>query len=381
MKSVALLIYSCPFHFPPTINAANILAEKGYDVHLFGLKNEDNWSQQLDERVRLTFFGEMTGGFYGWKNFFKSIFFLRRYFKKHHVGTLISYDAISVLPAYLSTKSTKTKWIFHQHDFWEAPKGRWQSLLWKAERKLTRFAYKVSFPQTQRAEYFQKVAGLKEMPVIVYNGPRKKWLQPGSSPDPVITAMREKFRYVLIYQGGWSLYFGLEAIFDALAVCKTDTCLIMLGEEREKGVRDSYLAYLDKLGISDKVYLAEKYIPYEALPGFTQYADAAIGKLTGDSDDAPFNDRFLIGAANKITEYIACGLPVILQDSAPNRAFFKEYPVGILTDSNDKNVFAKAIDDLMNDGARRSEMAHANRSLFESELNFDHQFQKIIDLL
>jgi glycosyltransferase involved in cell wall biosynthesis len=380
-RKVALLIYNCPFHFPPTINAANILSEKGYEVHLIGLKNQDNWSQQLNKNVKTVYLGTMRTGLQGLLQYVKGVFSVRKYLRRNKINVLVGYDAKSVLPGYIATRFSKISWVFHQHDYWEFPKGPWEKFLWSTERKLTKYADTVSFPQTQRAEFFKKTAGLKQMPLIVYNGPRKNWLDNTVGQSDVVTQMRSRFKYVLIYQGGWSVYFGLERIFDALAICKTNTCLIMLGEEREHGVRDSYIKYLEQLGIEDKVYLAEKYIPYEALPGYTKYADAAIGKLTGEEDNAPFNDKFLIGAANKITEYVACGLPVLLQESGSNRSFLERYPIGIMTNTNDKVLFAAAIDDLMMDETKRKKIANNNKDIFLKELNFDNQFQKIIDVL
>lgn len=380
-NSIALLIYSSPFHYPPTINAANILAEKGMDVHLIGIENKDNWSQELHTDIKLIYLSDNQTGFKGIIKYFKSILFLKKYIRENKITTVIGYDAKTVLPLFLNSRLKKLKWIFHQHDFWEKPKGIWEVFLWKIERRLSKYADYVSFPQTERAAFFKKAAHLREMPVIVFNGPRLNWLEMTAEPDRVIADLKRKFDYVLIYQGGWSVYFGLERLFDALAICKTNTALVMLGEERETGLREEYVAYLDKLGIRDQVYLAEKYIPYEKLPGFTLYVDAAIGKLTGEHDKAPFNDRFLIGAANKITEYIACGLPVILQDSSSNLKFLNKYPIGITTDTNNKFSFAKTIDELLRDKVQRDIFSKRNKNIFHTELNFDTQFNKIVDLI
>ena len=103
--------------------------------------------------------------------------------------------------------------------------------------------------------------------------------------------------------------------------------------------------------------------------------------MTGDIDDAPFNDRYLIGAANKITEYIACGLPVILQDSEANQIFLEQYPVGILTNTAAKNEFSGTIDELLNDQPGLDQFKQRNKDIFLRELNFDQQFQKILDII
>ena len=380
-KSIALLIYSDPFHFPPTINAANILAEKGFKVYLIGYDNTDDWSQELNENVSLISLGPAKTGLPSLIKYFKSVFFLRRFLKINKIDWVIGYDAKSVLPVYISTRTRKTKWMYHQHDFWEFPVGAWEKFLWLCERKYIKHADLVSFPQVQRAELFQKVAGLQSAPLIVFNGPRKKWIEKEVNEDATITKLRNDFKYLLIYQGGWSKHFRLERLFDALSISRNDIALIMLGEEREKGLRNDYIEYLKNIGLSKRVYLADKYIPYEKLTGFTKFCNAAIGKLTGDNEDAPFNDRYLIGAANKITEYVACGLPVIMQDSTPNKLFLERYPVGILVDTLDKNNFSKAISDLLTDELNMQNMRRYNKQIFLDELNFDEQFQQILEYL
>lgn len=376
-----MLIYSDPLHFPPTINAANILAEKGASVYLLGYDNTDNWSQQTDNRINFISLGNNLTGWRGVLQYLGSIRFLRRFLRKNNIQWLISYDAKSVWPSRMATKNSNTKWIYHQHDFWEHPTGLWGKFLWNKERSLARYADYVSFPQQQRADYFKTVAHLKTDPLIIFNGPRKNWTDLAVKEDPVITELKKKFSKILIYQGGWSKYFALERLFNALAISNKRIALVVLGEEREKGIRDHYKDYLLNLGISERVYLAEKYIPYESVPGFTKYCDAAIGKLTGDDDDAPFNDRYLAGAANKITEYIACGLPVILQDAEANKAFLKKYPVGILVSTKETPAFANMIDTLLFDEDRLKEIRSRNKRIFLEGLNFDKQFDRIVEVI
>ena len=380
-KNIALVIYADPFHFPPTINAANILAEQGFNVYLIGYDNSDNWSQHLDPKVIPKSLGPVKTGFLSLVQYIRSIIFLRKFLKANNIEWVIGYDAKSVLPVYLAAWKRKTKWIYHQHDFWELPVGWWQKFLWSSERKLAKHADFVSFPQLQRAEYFQQVAGLPTLPIIIFNGPRKQWLDEGCCEDEILSGLRKKFKFLLIYQGGWSTHFKLERLFDAIKVAPDDIGLVMLGEEREQGLRNHYVEYLESHGIRERVYLAEKYIPYEKLTGFTKFCDAAIGKLTGDDDQAPFNDRYLIGAANKITEYIACGLPVILQESAPNKLFLKKYPVGILVETTDRIKFATALTELLRDNNKIESIKFANKKLFLEELNFDHQFQPVLEII
>ena len=377
---VALFIYSCPFQFPPVIHAANILAEQGLPTHLIGVRYKVTYEQKLSGNVGLYFAAPNATGVKGMVQYLLAFLRLRNYLKKEQITVLISYDAKSVLPAWFATRFTNTKWYYHQHDFWERPASISEKLIWKSEYRLARKANKISFPQIERAEIFKARAGLNTMPVIVHNGPRLNWQREEPLIHPVMEQFKNKFRYVLIYQGGWAAHFALERIFDALALCKQDVCLIMLGEERKPGVRNSYINHLAKLGLSNRVYLAESYLPYDELPRFTKFADAAIGILTREEDEAPVNNRYLVGASNKICEYVAFGLPVLLENSAPNRRFFDRYPIGLLVNSTDSAAFAKKIDGLLSDHVKRNQIAAYNRRLFAEELNFDTQFRKLFSI-
>lgn len=376
-KRIVLFIYSLPFHFPPTINAANILVDKGAEVFLIGIEHHDSYHQHLDPRVNLIYLGKQVTGVRGFKQLIKSIWFLKRFVSKERIDWVISYDAKAVLPGFLATRNKRAKWMYHQHDFWEAPKSMWERVLWTSERKLIRDADLVSFPQEDRADYYKDISKLRAAPLIVFNAPRKSWMDQVAEQSQAMANFRKKFEYVLIYQGGWSAYFHLERIFYALTECKSDVGLVMLGEEREPGLKMKYEQLLQSLGIRHKVFLAGEYLPYDELPGYTRYADAAIAILTKDDDPAPFNNRYLIGASNKISEYVACGLPVLSQDSAPNRRFFEKYPIGVLVNSDDKHAFAHAIDQLLLDATVRKRISDNNKRLFENELNYDTQFDKV----
>lgn len=380
-KNIALFIYSCPFRFPPTINAANILAEKGYNVHLIGVRYDNTVSQVLDPRVKLYFIDRKRKGLQGLLFFWFSILKLIGYCYRQGIDTVISYDARAVLPAFVTSKLKKITWVLHQHDFWDKPSGVWPKFLWKCEHSLARFADHVSFPQLDRAEVFAKLANLENSPIIVHNGPRKNWLLNAYEPHESIKQLKAQFQYLLIYQGGWSVHFNLERIFDALAQCKTNTALVMLGEEREQGIKQHYENYIANLGLSDRVYLSQECVSYDSLPRYTMFADVAIAILTSEDDEAPFNNRYLIGASNKIGEYTACGLPVVTEGSAVNKRFLEQYPVGLTVNSKNSQEFARTLDELLLNQELRSHLKKHNQRLFETVLSFDQQFQKIIDII
>ena len=56
-RSIALVILSDPKIYPPTVNAANILADKGFNVFLYGIKYNYPDKIELHPKVNLKYIG------------------------------------------------------------------------------------------------------------------------------------------------------------------------------------------------------------------------------------------------------------------------------------------------------------------------------------
>ena len=54
-KKIALLCSADPNIFPPTINAANILDENGYDVTIYGIKQDTGESIKINKNVDIIY--------------------------------------------------------------------------------------------------------------------------------------------------------------------------------------------------------------------------------------------------------------------------------------------------------------------------------------
>ena len=228
----------------------------------------------------------------------------------------------------------------------------------------------------QRAEIFAAKAKLSKPPLIVFNGPRKAWADDKQPINEQIIKLRSQFGSLMVYQGGWSKYFGIENLINAVKYCHSDIAVVIMGKELEEGIRSYYEQLCAVNNVSERFFFLE-HVPYDRLPSVTKYCDAGIGKLTRDKDDAPLNDRFVIGASNKIAEYTAFGLAVITCISEANEAFFKENPVGVMCDVTEPGNFAKALDDLFADRAEIKKIKENNKKIFIETLNYDVQFSKV----
>ncbi len=353
------------------------MSENGWEVYLVGVNYKKTPERIfIQPAVKMIYCTTESTGIKNIFNYFKLIFFLTGLSVRKGVKIFIGYDSFAVLPVFLASTLTFKKWVYHQHDYFENPKTFFQKMILLSENKLSKFAAFTVFPQQQRAEIFFEKNKLKAKPLIVYNGPRKEWAFNKPGINSGITDIRSRFRRLLIYQGSLAKWFSIENLIYAVKKCRSDIGVIILGKEIDAGIKENYLALINELGMGPRFQFVD-FVPYEEIPSITSFCDLGIAKLTNDDDqNAPLNDRFLIGASNKITEYIACGLPVMTSLSAANKIFLEHHPVGFMCNVQDPGDFAASIDGALLNETAFDEMKKNNVQLFLDVLNYDTQFEK-----
>lgn len=92
----------------------------------------------------------------------------------------------------------------------------------------------------------------------------------------------------------------------------------------------------------------------------------------------PINLNFKYSVSNKIFEYAAAGLPVIMSDIPEHRYLNDKYNFGIVLKENTPEEIAKAVEKLYNDEEfynRCSENAHK----LSFEVNWENEFEKLLE--
>lgn len=375
-----LLTYGDPMGYPPTINAANILADAGWDVDLIGYRASGNLPLRHSAQVRVTYFGTLAVGVRARLQYAALLARAALMAWRRPCQAVISYDRGGVLPGYIASRGARTPWIYHNHDLASTtkpsgPLGRLQRL---AENRLTAHAAAVVFPQEGRSRVFAEHARVRVTPMIVGNAPRRSWRQP----RPVHPVLRELKRHcdrVLLYQGHWGLEEQLELMIRSLPYCRerVGCCVVGKGVDERLARRAGELA--SALGVAQRVALIP-FVPYDELPGITPWCDIGVGRLSAGTRPN-INETLLLGASNKIAEYLACGLPVLLDDTEEHRRFLGEREVGLVYPSGDPAGLASAVDTLLGSRAVYDRCRTNGQRLFDTELNYDAQFAKVLRLL
>ena len=378
---MALVVLSEPQTYPPTINAANILAEQGHRVFVYGIKYDTKDKIALHPNITMKYWGSQAKGIFNVLKYCTIYFRLLIDSFSKKFDWIIAYDAFAVGPTYITAKLRNIKWIYHQHDWWEQPIGLFQKTVNKLEFKWGSKATVVSFPQTKRAELYQQQTGMASLPLIVYNGPRLAWVAEPQPMHPFLQSIKNTYPNILVYQGGLSSYFGLQNLVAALPKHSANTALLFIGRELELGIINKLNAVAKEYKVEPNIFYWKEYVSYDALPAITSYCTVGIAKLTHNNMYAPINDKFIAGASNKIAEYMACSLPIIASNTDDNIAYYTPHNIGVLCNTNSVDAIVAALDTLLLNKQFAHTMGNNNKHNFNTIYNFDKQFQKIASII
>ena len=273
-------------------------------------------------------------------------------------------DLNALIPAYKAAKKLKCKIIYDTHEiFLENP--------WIAKNKLVKFVWgffekrlihkvdAVICVSHAAADYFEKKYNIPK-PIVVTNC---------ISAENLITDVTEKnspkqiLNHGQFYEGR-----GYDLMIEAapLLADHSDIQLVLRGfGPMEEGLRKR----VEELG-ADNVCFAEPVRIEELIP-LASRAFAALAITEAISLN------FKLSVSNKIFEYAAAGLPVIMSDIPEHRYLNDKYGFGIVLPSDTPQEIAKAILKLYSDSAFYEKCSAAAKRL-SREINWDTEFKKLL---
>ena len=88
--------------------------------------------------------------------------------------------------------------------------------------------------------------------------------------------------------------------------------------------------------------------------------------------------NFQLSVSNKIFEYAAAGLPVIMSDIPEHRYLNNKYHFGLVLEENTPEAFSKAVKKLHDDKQLYAQMSE-NAQKMSREINWENEFAKLLD--
>jgi glycosyltransferase involved in cell wall biosynthesis len=299
----------------------------------------------------------------------------RTLIKQMQPAIIYSYDPHAFVASMVARAGRRaTPLIFHLHELPEMASLSWTSLqTWVVKAALTgtKSAEAVVFPEKHRARHWLVAAGDSRAPIIVPNCPDRSYF-PGPADWSETIAMRYRAREA-VYVGYAAADNGHLEGLRALAMTDGDIRMRMIGSYRPE-FEASFNALARELGVTDRVRL-DGWLALDELRARASRASVGLSL----QKPATKNLEYVGSASNKLFEYAAMGLPVVVPDRESYRDLLGDAAWVTYADIDRPESIARAISSILADRERYAAMSRAARRAFEEQYNYERVFAPAVE--
>ena len=369
-----IIFYGDPYGYPPIINCARGLAEAGWRVEIFCRDEHTHDEVRLPDSVSVR---RIAGSAkHRWSEYATFVWKAASMAKG---GTIVAgHDMHGLIPAALVSLKSGTPLVYHCHDFAERgrilPAGS-RVVKW-LERLVARRARMTLVPDERRAQVVKEQLGLRSDPFVMPNAPRMGPRPQGGALRSELRSAGHEFERIVLRQGRVGPGHGIEATIRSMPFWESQAWgFIVVGPAEPRfaqGLRD----LANQIGVANRFVILPP-VSYDRVPSLT--VDADLGHALYD----PININHIeMGtASNKVLEYMAAGIPILVPESTSFNYLVSRFHCGICVDPESPDAIAAAISRVLRDEAMDREMGNAGRRGFESELNYDIHFARLEERL
>jgi len=381
INHITVLIYAHPELYPPTLSAIEELSQIADKIDVV-TRNMLASKWEYPKNVRVHYINKKKYEGFEIENisfiakiihFLKFVMISHTLIRKNKSKIVLVYDAIPLYVAHLLKATLKKQnsllW-YHNHDVTDLSKANYFSIMSIASCKQDSAIQNIgmfSLPSKERLVYFKNIP--KEInPIIIPNYPLKKVYSKHIKKEIKTTS-----RLKLVYQGSIGKGHGLESIIKILnqPINNKSLELHLVGK-----IRAPYLQQLNTLakqnGVLDR-------FEYHGIKPFTQLPAFLSGFDVGIAIHKPYNITYATGgsASNKIYEYAAVGLPVLLFDNEHYRFYLGDNNWSFFTDLTHDSLI-KTLESININWLNASNAAQQD---FIEKYNYGNCFKKIKPLI
>jgi glycosyltransferase involved in cell wall biosynthesis len=378
---VLLVIRARVEDYPPTVNQANLLAQRGLRVGLVDLARATSngsplrpsisrWQAHrawLSKTEPAPPFARRCANWLRFRRTFHTVM------RACRPKVVIAYDEAAC--AYLQPRTGAYRAVYHFHDLTE-PEGR-SGLATRFSsstvRRRSRRADLVVFPDALRAQYYRERARLPAAPAIVMNCPLRMTEPPHSALPELLSARGLSGRDAVCYLGSVGLDQGLPEAAQSMRHWPERSLFVLIGPYTP-AVRDRILESAGEVNAADRVVFLGEQPHAHALA-------LAAGGAVGLSLIQPNTRNWLYsaGAINKRFEYMALGLPQVSTGSPGVAEIIEHNQCGTCVDPYSPESIGVAVRQLLDSEAQRHRFAKNARMLHLKRYNYEQQFHEVAE--
>lgn len=377
-----VVMYGNPNYHPPTINGVRIMSER-FAVNVV-CRNDAGPAAYWPPAVSIERVGELTTtdesfGASLWRKLSWYRGFVRRLgavISETRPALIYAYDPIGFAAsiAALAKLRAQVPVVFHCHDNPVLGRRRITSLqdwIFRYALRHTGDAAFTVFPSKYRAPIWLDEARDPRAPLIVPNGAAREFYAPREDWNALARRRWESKR--ILYLGSMGPENGqlqaLRALAALPAAVKLDAVGFGTAEfRRELSELAAELSLQPRVSISDWVPDPERdLLAEQAAVGLVLYR--AVNPNWEHSGPSP----------NKLFQYAAWGLPVVVPDRKSFREFFADDEWVSYADPEDPAAIARAIELVLADRDRYVAMSLAARRAHETKYNYERLFAPVLE--
>ena len=233
--------------------------------------------------------------------------------------------------------------IYHTEDYLEP--GRHP--LWEFfERKLARRAGQVICNEPNRARFMASHYRLRQFSIVVPTYLPREWPRPEFEPEARRQLLARAGRPVgadvrlLMHQGGFAEVRCGSALVQALASLPAHFLLVFTGMAEGTPALEELRTLAANLGVAGRIIVLDR-LPFDEMQRFTAACDVGILLYPNDGVGNYYQ------APGRLTQYLACGLPVLASDFPGLELLILKHNLGVVCDPACPTAIARGVSDLL----------------------------------
>jgi glycosyltransferase involved in cell wall biosynthesis len=250
-----------------------------------------------------------------------------------------AHDAAMLLPGLVGARLTGARLVYDSHELATSVPYRDRAWAWfvaSIERLGIRRAAFVITVSDGIADELVARYGLRRRPVVLRNVSALDDVPGGVSGGGLRDHLADGGpAAIVLHQGAPAADRGCEALIEALCHLPPEVHVVFLGSG-EPAFAAELADLARRLGVEDRVRLVES-VGLGGLLAWTREADVGVALL----EDTCLNHRLAL--PNKLFEYIAAGVPVVVSDLPELRRIVNHYNIGWTATPGDPRAIARAI--------------------------------------
>lgn len=177
-------------------------------------------------------------------------------------------------------------------------------------------------------------------------------------------------QFLVLYQGGMGPTRRIEPVISALA--HAPDCVLAIRGPRMDLYEEAYRRAAEEGGVASRVHLLDA-VPSTDVVAATHGADAGLYTVAG------LCRNYRLALPNKVYEYVAGGLPVLVPNYPEVSRFVHEAGIGLAFDPEDPLSIADAMNRLSSDTALKAKLRENSKRLLSSVAS-EREWQKLVAL-